>query len=470
MTPHFNNAGRLYPWLVVVVVVSAVAMIMWQIVQLIGSAGNFRSFFWSRENYLALSLTIVAAATLVWRIVFALRYKPIPSVSDMRLPKVTIVIPAYNEGEQVLFTVRSIMASHYPAHKMQVICVDDGSQDDTWQWMLKAREQYSERVKLIRQPSNRGKRMALLAGFTLATGEIYVTIDSDSEVLPDTLRNLVSPYVVDKRIGAVAGNVRVLNLDEGAIPRMMEVTFTNAFDFVRSGQSVYGGVFCTPGALSSYRAKVVKPHLAAWADQTFMGKPATIGEDRALTNIALGTGHRVVYQRNAVVLTKMPLRYTGLRKMLLRWARSNVREHLVMLSFILKRHLRPNDSGANWLRLFSLTQMFRMATAEAFKFVVLIQLIAEPVSTLTLIITGCLIAAIIPGLVYQIRYGGFFGWKWAIAFSFYWLFSLCWIPLWGTFTATQSGWLTRGLATHPQAVVDSPLTSSKEAEPTKTFS
>jgi hyaluronan synthase len=470
MTPHFNNAGRFYPWLVVVVVVSAVAMIAWQILQLIGSAGSFRSFFWSKENYLAISLSFVATATLVWRIVFALLYKPIPSVHDAQLPRITVVIPAYNEGEQVLSTVRSIMASHYPMHKMQVICVDDGSLDDTWQWMLKAQDEFPQRVKLIRQPGNRGKRQALLAGFAQATGQIFVTIDSDSEVMPDTLRNLVSPYVVDERIGASAGNVRVLNLEEGAIPKMMDVSFTNAFDFVRSGQSVYGGVFCTPGALSSYRAKVVKPHLTAWANQTFMGKPATIGEDRALTNIVLGTGHRVIYQRNAVVLTKMPTQFTGLRKMLLRWARSNVREHLVMLSFVIQPHFRPNDSGSNWLRLFSLTQMFRMATAEAFKFVVLIQLIAEPVSTLTLLATGCLMAAVLPGIVYQIRYGGFFGWKWAIAFSFYWLCTLCWIPLWGTFTATQSGWLTRGLSTVPQPAADASAPSSTPVHSSKMFS
>jgi hyaluronan synthase len=284
----------------------------------------------------------------------------------------------------------------------------------------------------------------LMAGFAKAKGQVYVTIDSDSEVLPDTLRHLVSPLASDPRVGAAAGNVRVLNLAEGAIPKMMEVSFTSGFDFIRSGQSVYGGVFCTPGALSAYRADVITPHLHGWSDQTFMGRHATIGEDRALTNLVLGCGFRVVYQRKAMVLTKVPVTYTGLRKMLLRWARSNVRENLVMLSFITRR-FRPTDEGSGWVRLFSITQIVRMTMGEAFKFVVMAQLLLAPVHTLFLLSVSCIISACLPALVHQRRYGGWFGWRWAVPYAFYWLFTLCWISLWGLLTASHSGWLTREL-------------------------
>lgn len=440
VAPHFTNADKYYPKLLVVVVVAALAMIVWPFLAYIDAT----EALWSRNNLLAVALLVLTVMTLVWRIAFALRYKPYAPVDDALLPTITVVIPAYNEGSQVLSTVRSIMVSDYPMDKMQVICVDDGSQDATWQWMQKALDEYPERVQLIRQPFNKGKRQALLVGFARAVGQIYVTIDSDSEILPDTLRQLVSPHVLDERVGAVAGNVRVLNLDEGAIPRMMEVAFTSAFDFIRAGQSVYGGVFCTPGALSSFRARTIEPHLEAWSAQTFMGKPATIGEDRALTNIVLATGDRVVYQRHAVVLTKIPNNYTGLRKMLTRWARSNVRENLVMLSFIIRR-CRPADSGGNWLRLFSATQMLRMVTIVAFKVTVLIQLFLAPVTTLTLLLIGGVLSATLPAIVYQLRYGGWNCWRWSVSFTFYWLFTLCWIPIWGVFSATQSGWLTRGL-------------------------
>jgi len=438
------KADIFFPWLLLCTLISVITLTWWQ-VEALKSVESFKLVqSLSTLNYLAVGLTLWTFLTLAWRIWFACRYRSYAPLSDSDLPTVTIVIPAYNEGRQILHTVRSVMNSRYPTEKMQVICVDDGSHDDTWKWMKTAKQEFSWRVRLIHQLFNRGKRHALMAGFAQARGQVYVTIDSDSEVLPDTLRHLVSPLVCDPRVGAVAGNVRVLNLAEGAIPKMMEVSFTSAFDFIRSGQSVYGGVFCTPGALSAYRADVINPHLPTWIHQTFMGRPAAIGEDRALTNLILSCGFRVVYQREAVVLTKIPITFTGLRRMLLRWARSNVRENLVMLSFMIGR-FRTTDSGSGWIRLFSTTQFIRMTLGEAFKFAVMAQLLLAPVNTLFILSVACIISASIPALVYQKRYGGWFGWYWAIPYAFYWLFCLYWISLWGLLTASRSGWLTRGL-------------------------
>ena len=438
------KADNFYLWLLCFTLISVIIISWWQVDALKSLVPWKNLQSWSTINYLAYGLTLWTFFTLAYRIWFASRYRAYAPLSDSGLPTVTVVIPAYNEGRQILDTVRSVMNSRYPMEKMQVICVDDGSQDDTWKWMQIAHQEFPRRVRLIRQPINRGKRHALMAGFAQATGYVYVTIDSDSEVLPDTLRHLVSPLASDSRVGAVAGNVRVLNLAQGAIPKMMEVSFTSAFDFIRSGQSVYGGVFCTPGALSAYRADVLTPHLESWINQTFMGCPATIGEDRALTNLVLSCGFRVVYQRKAVVLTKIPISYTGLRRMLLRWARSNVRENLVMLTFILGR-FRPTDKGSGWIRLFSTTQFIRMTLVEAFKFAVIGQLLMVPLHTLLILAVACIISALLPALVYQKRYGGWFGWQWAIPYAFYWLFCLYWISFWGLLTASRSGWLTRGL-------------------------
>jgi hyaluronan synthase len=400
------------------------------------------------DNLLAIFISILSLSFIAIKIWLVLHYRPYNPVCDKKLPLVTVIIPAYNEGSQILHTVRSVVASDYPPEKMQIICVDDGSKDDTWEWMQKAKKEFSNRVKLIRQPFNSGKKLALREGFINGKGSVFVTIDSDSEIFPDTLRHMVSPFVLDPRVGGVAGNVRVLNLNESPIPKMLEVSFAYAFDFIRSGQSVYGGVFCTPGALSAYRAEVVKANLSTWINQTFMGKRATIGEDRAMTNLILRMGYRVVYQRKAVVNTKIPTTFTGLRKMLLRWARSNVRENLVMFSFITRR-FRPYDSGSNWIRLFSVTQLFRLTIGEAFKIAILIQLLMNPVTTLILIAIGSVTSAILPSIIYQKQHHNTFGWRWALPFSFYWVFALSWVSFWGLYTAAQSGWLTRETVTTP---------------------
>ena len=175
---HFKT-DMVFLWLLLGTSILIVTLTWWQ-VDVLKSSGSWSLFqFWPTTSYLAVGLTFWTVLTLSWRIWFACRYRPYAPVSDRALPTITIVIPAYNEGRQILDTVRSVMNSRYPMKKMQVICVDDGSQDDTWQWMQTARKAFPLRVELIRQPFNRGKRHALMAGFAQAIGQVYVTIDSD---------------------------------------------------------------------------------------------------------------------------------------------------------------------------------------------------------------------------------------------------------------------------------------------------
>jgi hyaluronan synthase len=254
------------------------------------------------------------------------------------LPRVTVIIPAYNEGAMVEKAIYAAVASDYPADRLEIICIDDGSQDDTWFYLERAARRYPRLVKPIRFPRNRGKKAGLYAGFTQGRGEFFVTIDSDSVVAPDTIKQVIAPMLQDAKIGAVAGNVKVYNRARSLLARMLAVRFVLAFDFLRASQSIYGCVTCTPGALSAYRKKALKPVLKKWLHQTFMGLPATIGEDRALTNFVLRQGYYTAYQRSAVVHTLVPESYRGLCNMYLRWDRSNFRENWVQLKFIFTRY------------------------------------------------------------------------------------------------------------------------------------
>lgn len=240
------------------------------------------------------------------------RYKPIESVSDDLLPTCTVIVPAYNEGKLVWDTLLSLAESDFPEQKMQLLAIDDGSKDDTWYWMQQAKLKLGDRLTIFQQPENKGKRHALYRGFELGTGEIFVTVDSDSIVKKDTLRNLVSPFVVDKKCGAVAGNVHVLNNKKALLPKMLNVSFVMSFEFMRSAESMLGSVLCTPGAAAAYRRDAVFACLPEWINQTFMGQPSDIGEDRAMTNMILKQGLHVLFQRNAYVLTNVPEEYKGL--------------------------------------------------------------------------------------------------------------------------------------------------------------
>ena len=144
--------------------------------------------------------------------------------------------------------------------------------------------------------------------------------------------------------------------------------------------------------------------------------------------------------------------------MLTRWARSNVRESLVMFNFVFKA-FRARGEGANWIRLFSVTQMIRMTLFEALKCALLVALLIHTHSALLGLVFACVSAAVIPAVVYYLRHGSGFGFRWALPYTFFWMFCLAWIPLWGILTAGKSAWLTRNLVTD-EAGSESPFAPS----------
>jgi hyaluronan synthase len=307
-----------------------------------GSFDGYRNLI-SRQSFatplmaLGASFTLAFLAFQVVRTVLWLRYRPYP-LPEGPLPAVTVIIPAYNEGAMVEKAIYSAAASDYPADRLEIICIDDGSKDDTWFYINRARQRFPHLIRAIRFPENRGKKHGLYTGFTQGRGEFFVTIDSDSVINPDTVKQVIAPMLQDAKIGAVAGNVKVYNRARSLMARMLAVRFVLAFDFLRASQSMYGAVTCTPGALSAYRRTALSPILDEWLEQTFLGLPATIGEDRALTNFILRQGYYASYQRSAIVHTVVPETYQGLCRMYLRWDRSNFRESWVQLKYIFKKY------------------------------------------------------------------------------------------------------------------------------------
>src|SRR5208337_3120996 len=124
------------------------------------------------------------------RTIFWARYRPHP-LAQGPWPTLTVIIPAYNEGAMVEQAVSHVAASDYPADRLEIICIDDGSRDDTWEFIQSACRRFPHLVRAIHFPANRGKKEALYAGFSQGRGEVFITVDSDSVIEPQALRHLV---------------------------------------------------------------------------------------------------------------------------------------------------------------------------------------------------------------------------------------------------------------------------------------
>ncbi len=376
------------------------------------------------------------SALLFFRTILWFCYRaPQVAAPENALP-MTVVIPAYNEGAMVAKAIDSVAAANYDPEKLEIIVVDDGSTDDTWDHIQHAVARYGSRIRAIRLERNSGKREALAAGFRLGTGEIFVTVDSDSVVDPNALLALAGPFALE-RIGVVAGRVLVYNRHEGIIPRMLHVRFALSFDFLRACQSTFRTVYCSPGALSAYRASAVRKVLDSWLDQHFFGARATIGEDRALTNDIMNLGYDSIYQRAAMVQTVVPITYGKLCRMFLRWDRSFVREEIRFARIVWKRpplfrFVALVDCLINDLRFPAAWLTVGLMSAA---------LMTDPL-VFPRMLAAIGIAAFMYSLYYlhserslDIVYGVFFSY-----FSF---FSLFWIFPWAVATVRARGWLTR---------------------------
>lgn len=388
--------------------------------------------------YFLFALLLFQVTFLLYMVIRYFKYRPVKSVSDSELPLCTVIVPAYNEGALVYYTLKSIAESNYPQHLLEVIAIDDGSSDNTWSWIQKAKEELNF-ITIYKQARNKGKREALYRGFTTGKGEVFITIDSDSIIEKNTIRSMVSPFVVDKNCGAVAGNVKVLNKNQSMISRMLNVSFVFSFEFIRAAQSSHGFVLCTPGALSAYKRDAVMHCLNEWINQTFLGQKATIGEDRAMTNLILKQGYSVRFQKDANVLTNTPITFRTLHKMFTRWGRSNVRETLMMNKFAFSNFRDGNKIGE---RFIFINQWVKLLLAFPVVLLMFYFLLSNPVLYITSALVSAFIFSSFQMLFFSLKYN-FRDSLWAYPYSVFYMFALFWIFPFAIVTVKNGGWLTR---------------------------
>ena len=377
---------------------------------------------------------------IIFRTILWLRYKPkvIAPGEEVNWPFVSVIISALNEEELIGKSIDSIFACNYPQDKLEVICINDGSTDRTLYHMVQARRKYGERLNVINFRRNLGKRKALYAGLKRSRGEVIVTTDADSKIGRSAIRNIVVPIIKDKNTGAVAGRVAVLNEKENFLTRMLSISYSISFDFGRAYQSVYGGVFCCPGALTAYRKKLLESFIHKWVNQKFLNIPCTHGEDRALTTLVLKSGYMVRYQSNALIYTKVPSKFRQMNRMYLRWTRSYIREAILFAQFMFS----PYRTKSRVLPIFDFFFLSFLHPFQIFSLaLVTYSFSLHPLFILRhfafLVISSFLLS------LYYLRTNKSLTFLYGIPYAFIAAFCLWWIVPYSAITLKNQSWLTR---------------------------
>jgi cellulose synthase/poly-beta-1,6-N-acetylglucosamine synthase-like glycosyltransferase len=277
-------------------------------------------------------------------------------------PVISIMAPAHNEERTIAQSVRSLLTLRYPS--LEVVVVNDGSADGT----LAALQRDFDLVEIHSAPirrriqtepirglyrsrrtpalvvvdkENGGKADALNAGLVVATGDLACAIDADTIVEPDALQRMIRPFLLDDRVVAAGGTLRVVNgcdVKAGRVVRqraprrfvegVQAVEYLRAFLAGRVGWNRLGGNLIISGAFGLFRREAM---IAAGGY-----RHDTVGEDMELVVRMRRLGHergqpdKIVFVPDPVAWTEVPRRLRVLGRQRDRWHRG--------LTDVIERH------------------------------------------------------------------------------------------------------------------------------------
>ena len=229
-------------------------------------------------------------------------------------PKVSVIIPAYNEEKVIANTIEALLETKYP--KKEIIFVDDGSKDNT----LRIATRYKDRIKVLHK-ENGGKATALNYGIQYSTGEIIVIVDADTIIGRQSLKEIVKGFEVDEHVAAVAGNIKVRNATNW-ITRCQALEYITGIQIVRRAFDVFGSITIVPGALGAFKKSYLMEAGAYGKD--------TIVEDFDQTIKLLKAGLITQGSSKATAYTEAPNTIRDFIAQRKRWYRGNMQ--------VLKRH------------------------------------------------------------------------------------------------------------------------------------
>jgi poly-beta-1,6 N-acetyl-D-glucosamine synthase len=256
-----------------------------------------------------LALLIMRYFGLLWFSYLAQLDRSHRQVRDDFTPKVTILVPCYNEEAVVQGSIRSLLALDYPRY--EILVIDDGSKDATTK---RAREfegvHGNATVRVIRK-KNGGKAKALNTGIAAATSPFVLCMDGDSALHPQTLR-LAVRHLADPRVAAVAGSVKVVNRTN-LLSTLQALEYVEGLNMVREAQGFFRLVNIIPGPIGMFRVSALK-EVGGYDHDTF-------AEDCDLTLKLLERGWQIFYEPGSVAYTEAPEQLLDLLKQRYRWTR-----------------------------------------------------------------------------------------------------------------------------------------------------
>jgi len=233
-----------------------------------------------------------------------IRKRPLKSSN---LPKVSLILPAYNEQKLIGKSIERALSQDYEG-EVEVIIIDDGSTDLTYDIAKLYEDAFPGEVKVHRHEVNKGKPEGLNTGFRIATGEISVFSDSDSHLNYNLIRLMV-PHFDDPEVGMVSGMI-VINNEINLLTRLQQVEYLYNQEIIRFCQHTHKGVLICPGAATAVRTQIARD---------IPSTETTITEDADFTFEVAKAGWKVTQEPEAISWTEAPEKWANFIDQRKRW-------------------------------------------------------------------------------------------------------------------------------------------------------
>ncbi|RMB60207.1 glycosyltransferase [Tessaracoccus antarcticus] len=265
------------------------------------------------------------------------------------MPRVAVLVPAWNEALVLDFSVERMMALDYPQDRLRLVIVDDASTDDTPDLLREKQERYPGRIVVLRrQQGGQGKSHTLNHGLDVILdddwAEAVLITDADVVFAPDAIAKLAR-HLADPEVGAVMGFIREASAPPHWLSRYIGYEYATAQLAARRAQNVIGAQACLAGGAQL----LSRDNLEAQGGRI---DTTTLAEDTVTTFLTQLGGRKVIFDPNAQCFAEEPASVTGLWKQRLRWSRGNLqvsrRFHSVFFRRSTVHHLGNAWLGLQW--------------------------------------------------------------------------------------------------------------------------
>lgn len=217
------------------------------------------------DGYLRILTTVlfVGLAALVLRayLAAALSFKrsadPPEKSEDEDWPTVSVLVPAYNEGDVLPRTMASMDEVDYPEDRIEFVYVYEASSTDDTGEIIEGFAERDDRFKAIeRDGDTGGKGAAANTGLEHCTGDLVVSIDADHRLAPDAVKRAARWFLEAPELACVRGRCVGENGDEGFLPRQARVERDAAEKGYIYLREILGGFTTFGGGQAIFRRSV----------------------------------------------------------------------------------------------------------------------------------------------------------------------------------------------------------------------